>query len=216
MEVASDAFFGLSIAKEDGGPAIAVNTWQRISVERWIFTAIHELGHLILHLGSFNVEQTQEEDEQEVEANIFGSHFLMPEKSFNREWDETYGLPLTDRVMKVKRIFRVSYKTVLYRVAEKVGKQIWNQFYGEYTRDFRRVLLKADEPSALGCEAWNYSPEDSRAGEPENLSPADFQEGRLWCLVRKAYEKELITLNHGAEILGLKLEDMRRYQRSWV
>ena len=32
--VASEGFFGLSVGNEDGGPAIAVNTWDRISVER--------------------------------------------------------------------------------------------------------------------------------------------------------------------------------------
>src|SRR5262249_29622585 len=39
IELASDGFFGLSVAEEDGGPAVVVNTWDRISVERWIFTA---------------------------------------------------------------------------------------------------------------------------------------------------------------------------------
>lgn len=42
LRVASDAFFGLSVADGDGGPAIVVNTWERISVERWIFTAAIE------------------------------------------------------------------------------------------------------------------------------------------------------------------------------
>lgn len=28
------------------GPAAVVNTWDRISVERWVFTAAHELGIL--------------------------------------------------------------------------------------------------------------------------------------------------------------------------
>ncbi|HUP42830.1 MAG TPA: helix-turn-helix transcriptional regulator, partial [Thermoanaerobaculia bacterium] len=45
LRVASDAFFGLSVAAQDGGPAVVVNTWERISVERWIFSAVHELGH---------------------------------------------------------------------------------------------------------------------------------------------------------------------------
>lgn len=48
----SDDFFGLSIGPADGGPAVVVNVWDGISVERWIFTAAHELGHLVLHLRS--------------------------------------------------------------------------------------------------------------------------------------------------------------------
>src|ERR1044072_3535896 len=140
MEVASNAFCGLSVAEEDGGPAVAVNTWDRITVERWIFTAVHELAHLVLHLNSFDVGQTQEEDEQELEANICGSHFLIPEPSFKREWDETYGLPLVDRVLKVKRMFRVSYRSVLYRVADLQGKQIWDQFNDQYKERFDKKI----------------------------------------------------------------------------
>ncbi len=44
---ATDAFFGLSVGPEESGPAVVVNAWERISVERWIFTAAHELGHLL-------------------------------------------------------------------------------------------------------------------------------------------------------------------------
>ena len=48
LETKRDSFFGLSVGQRDGGPAVVVNTWDRISVERWIFTAAHELGHLLL------------------------------------------------------------------------------------------------------------------------------------------------------------------------
>ena len=39
LETNRDSFFGLSVGQADGGPAVVVNTWERISVERWIFTA---------------------------------------------------------------------------------------------------------------------------------------------------------------------------------
>ncbi len=217
LQIASDAFFGLSVAKEDGGPAIAVNIWERISVERWIFTAAHELGHLVMHLGSFDVGQTQEETRQESEANIFGSYFLMPEKSFEKEWKDTYGLSLVQRVLKVKRIFRVSYRTVLYRVAQTAGSEVWRMFQANYKRLYGRTLLKEDEPDALGSDAWDVGyPEGTRAGEPENLSPVDFKEDRLSGLVRKAIEKKRITINRGAEILGISLSEMRALTASWI
>ena len=56
--VASDAFFGLSVGPEDGGPAVVVNTWNRIPVERWIFPAAHELGHLGLPRGAYDGQAT--------------------------------------------------------------------------------------------------------------------------------------------------------------
>ena len=58
IPMASDGFFGLSVGEEDGGPAVAVNVWDRISVERRIFSAAHELGHLMLHLDAYDVTRT--------------------------------------------------------------------------------------------------------------------------------------------------------------
>jgi len=219
LEIKSDAFFGLSVAPDDGGPAIVVNTWDRISVERWIFSAAHELGHLVLHLGDYNVEEEAEAKGEEQEANIFAGHFLMPAEVFRREWDDTYGMSFVDRVMKVKRIFRVSYKTVLYRLSETATDkaEIWRGFQIDYQRRYGKTLHKLDEPEALAADAFRASsPEPSSAGEPERLSKADFIEDRLSRLVRRAVEKSLITLSRGAEILGLSLQEMRELSAAWV
>jgi Zn-dependent peptidase ImmA (M78 family)/DNA-binding XRE family transcriptional regulator len=219
LRIASDAFFGLSVAEGDGGPAVAVNTWDRISVERWIFTAAHELGHLVLHLEDYQVGRKDEEAKQEKEANLFASHLLMPPEVFQKEWDETYGMPFVDRVFKVKRMFRVSYRTVLYRLSETgaFGSGIWQRFQSESKRRYGRTLLKDDEPAALAADAFRASfPEPSRAGEPEDLSPADFMEDRLFRLVRRAVETEAITLSRGAEILSLSISEMRQLSASWV
>ena len=75
IKIAGNDFFGLSVAPQDDGPAIVVNVWERISVERWIFSAVHELGHLLLHLDSFNVELEEENTEEEKEADLFAAHF---------------------------------------------------------------------------------------------------------------------------------------------
>ena len=88
LRLASDGFFGLSVSGHDKGPAVIVNVWERISVERWIFSAAHELGHLLLHLDTYNVDENYENPSEEVEANIFASYFLMPESVFISEWDE--------------------------------------------------------------------------------------------------------------------------------
>jgi len=219
LPIKSDAFFGLSVAPGDGGPAIVVNTWDRISVERWIFTAAHELGHLVLHFGDYNVEEKDESEVEEQEANIFASHFLMPAEVFQREWDDTYGMSFVDRAMKVKRIFRVSYKTVLYRLSEGVTDKaaLWRGFQVDYQRRSGKTLLKVDEPEALATDAFRASsPEPTCAREPERLSKVDFVEDRLSRLVRRAVEEGSITLARGAEILGLPLQDMRALTAGWV
>jgi Zn-dependent peptidase ImmA (M78 family) len=219
LKVASHDFFGLSVAPAEGGPAVIVNTWDRIPVERWIFTAAHELGHLILHLSDYDINLTGEEKKHEEEANAFAAAFLMPNASFRKEWDATYGLGFVDRVLKVKRIFRVSYRTVLYRLASAYPgpENIWVRFQMDYRRRSGRTLLRVDEPEALAQDAFRASfPEGSSAGEPDKLSRVDFMQDRLSGLVRKAVEQEKISLDRGAEILGLSLLDMRDLAASWV
>jgi Zn-dependent peptidase ImmA (M78 family)/transcriptional regulator with XRE-family HTH domain len=214
--LASDGFFGLSVGLEDGGPAVVVNTWDRISVERWIFTAAHELGHVLLHLDSFDVTQSEERDGEESEADTFASYFLMPEAVFRKEWEEASGLGFMDAVFKMKRIFRVSWKTVVYRLASQPGapKDLWARFYGEFKRRTGRSLLATEEPSGLRAEAFSAGPAP-RAMEPENLSRSDFVEDRLARLVRRALSEKKIARAQAASILRVDDATMREMVRSW-
>lgn len=216
-EVASEGFFGLSVAADDGGPAVIVNTWDRISVERWIFTAAHELGHLLLHLHAYDVDQTIEDDSEEHEADLFAANFLMPEERFQSEWRKASGLGFVDRVLTVKRLFRVSWKTVVYRVAAASPEpsRVWAQFYGEYKRLYGRGLRAVDEPGGLSKDDFHPRPAARMADEPDRLLPRDFVEERRKRLVRDAIEKELISMGRGAEILDLSLKEMRSLAFSW-
>lgn len=219
IRVASDQFFGLSVAADGGGPAVIVNTWERISVERWIFSAAHELGHLLMHLNEYDVTETAENEKEEAEANRFAGAFLMPQTLFEREWNYTYGLSFIDRVMKVKRIFKVSYSAVLYRLTQerRYGPEIWAKFKSEYKRRTGKSLGKADEPSPISANDFKATyPESRSAMEPERLAAADFIEDRLARLVRAAIEKDKITLSRGAEILRLDYEAMRERAAAWV
>lgn len=216
IQVANDAFFGLSVGRGDGGPAIVVNTFPRIAVERWIFTAAHELGHLLLHLDAYDVDDAKERLPEEREADSFAAHFLLPEEAFRKEWDASAGMALVDRVFKLKRMFRVSYRTVLYRLSEQypVGNRIWAMFQVEYHRRVGRTLLKTDEPQGLPPTAFRAAAARA-ADEPDGLSPADFAEDRLRLLVRRAVEQEHISLGRAGEILGLRLPEMRALAASW-
>lgn len=215
IKLASHDFFGLSVAAEDGGPAIIVNVWERIPVERWIFSSVHELGHLLLHLDSYQVSQENENPEEEKEADRFASEFLMPREAFIREWQEACGLSLVDRVMKVKRFFGVSYKTVLYRLYLDGHQDIWAKFKYNYKEQFGVSLCREDEPEAMDAAMFSAA-ENERAAEPYKMENADFLPGRLAGLVRKAIEQEMITLSRGAEILRLDLGKMRALAASWV
>jgi len=218
LPLASEGFFGLSVGTEDGGPAVVVNVWDRISVERWIFTAAHELGHLLLHLSAYDVTRRDEDDEEEKEADQFASHFLMPDEVFRSEWGEARGLPLVDRVLKIKRIFRVSYRTVLYRLSEHGhGPDLWMRFQVAHKRRFGHGLKKSDEPQGLPPADFQSSMVEPRAAdEPKRLSSDDFVEDRLCSLVRTTVDKQMISVGRAAEILGVDLRTMREHVASWV
>ena len=216
IKLVSDAFFGLSVSEYDSGPAIIVNVWERISVERWIFSAAHELGHLLLHLDSFDIDQVDEDKRQETEANAFAASFLMPEDLFHSEWKEASGLDLVDRVFKIKSIFNVSYKTVLYRLSKEYGKDIWLRFNAAYQNKYGRSLKRSDEPLAIDPSFFQGDPEVLRANEPQYISKWNFVEDRLSRLVRLAVENEMISLSRAAEILDYDLLKMREIASSWV
>jgi len=199
-------FFGLSVAEHDGGPAVIVNVRKDITVERRIFTAAHELGHLLLHPDAYDVDRVEENQDEEREADRFAGYFLMPERAFEKEWDEAYGQPIVLRVLHVKRIFRVSYKTVLRRLVDRgdVGDHIWRWFAAEYRRQYGQSLGYKVEPSPLAEKI-----------EPSPLADPDFIEDRLHSLVRRAIDQGAISLSRGAEILGLSMEAMRERAASW-
>lgn len=221
VRVTNDAFLGLSVGSEDGGPAVVVNTWDRLAVEHWIYSAVHELGHLLLHLDAFDVGIEEEDVDQEREAEVFASHFLMPDAVFWREWNDAAGLALLDRVLKVKRVFRVSWRAVLFRVSQRMAKadrpSLWKRMNLEYQRRYGRRLLELTEPASVD-EAVVRSPRlIAEAGaEPAKLDAHDFQGDRLARLVRQGVERDVITLARAAEILGLSLAEMRDLSMSWV
>ena len=217
LDTRRDSFFGLSVGQANGGPAVVVNTWDRIPVERWIFTAAHELGHLLLHPSEYRRDATELPVETEREADAFAAELLMPGEAFKDAWNQTVGHSLLVRVLKVKRLFRVSYRTVLYRLVQRqlvAPNDVWAAFQHQHRTHFGATMRKADEPVAMQDSefAWKWG----RGGEPERLSRHDFVEDRLSSLVRRALQEERISLGRGAEILGLDREQMRQHVSEWI
>jgi len=184
---------------------VVVNVWERISVERRIFSAAHELGHLMLHPDAYDVTLVEENNEEECEADHFAGHFLMPDDGFRKEWNEAAGLHWVDRVFKVKRIFRVSYKTVLFRLVEHevVDNSVWVRFQQGFQQKFNRKLPFKEEPMAM----------DST--EPFGLQRFDFFEDRFSRLTREAVEKDKISLSRGAEMLRIGIKEMQDLLHNW-
>lgn len=194
VEMAAD-FFGLSIAEEDGGPAIVVNVGAPITSERIVFSIAHELGHLLMHLDAFDARRVEDDDGEEQDANIFASVLLMDEEGFWEAWAETRFLPFLHRVLAVKRRFGVSYKAVLYRLSETFGPSVYMRFQDAHRREFERTLTKADEPEPL----------------PKHVArPMRFNE-----LVCSAIDTGALSSARGAQLLRLPVETVDEMVKEW-
>ena len=197
-----DKCFGFSIGADDNGPGIAVNTYKNISIERQIFTVAHELGHLLMHKNSYKTELIEEQENEEKEADQFAAYFLMPADGFIKELNKVAGLHWIYQILHIKRIYKVSYRTVLRRLINLnlVDSNIYMDFAVQYKKKYHKDLKKHFEPNSV---------------EPEGMLKSDFVNDRLNKLVRIAYELELITLNRASEILNLTLIEMKELTYSW-
>ncbi|MDD3594019.1 MAG: XRE family transcriptional regulator [Candidatus Gastranaerophilales bacterium] len=216
-EFKSDAFFGLSILEDDGSKVIVVNTWDRIPIERRIFSVAHEFGHILMHLTSFDKPNLEEDTIEEKEANTFASYFLMPEKDFIDEWNKGVSFDFIDRVIKVKQIFKVSHKAVLYRLSEileskNININIWQKFNFEYKKKYPNSKLSyKEELNPLN----SLNSLDENSIELGALSDNFYFGGKLAKLVKEAIKKKIISTKKGAEVLNIDTAKMNELAKSW-
>ncbi|MBR0238040.1 MAG: ImmA/IrrE family metallo-endopeptidase [Thermoguttaceae bacterium] len=196
IRIERDSFCGASVFDKKGQPAIVCNSYEKISIERQLFTAAHELGHLLMHLASFEADETAENKKEEKEANAFASYFLMPNELFIKYWKQYCSLGFAKSVLTVKSIFGVSYLTVLYRLSEFVNS--------DQQQAFRRFLFqfRSEYESQYGDLESKKEPFGI---EPYGNSKFIFIENRLRRLVFEAVSKELISISRAAEILMVPL-----------
>jgi Zn-dependent peptidase ImmA (M78 family)/DNA-binding Xre family transcriptional regulator len=193
--------FGISVGKGDGGPAIFVNSYPGISIERQIFTVAHELGHILMHLASYDENCGDEDKKEEAAADSFASFFLMPGEAFAEKWEEFKGSSWLDTVLRMKRYFNVSYKTVLMRYCaihprHSMG-DLSSRFASLYKQEYGHDLKDHYEPNAIDDLAFAKS-------------------NRFNLLVRKAYETGVISFSRAVEILDITTEKMRDIVATWT
>jgi len=192
-------FFGFSISEPGGGPAIVVNASPNVSIERQIFTVTHELGHLLLHPQAYDPDKTTENDLEEKEANVFAANFLVPKQTFRKKMDESYGLGFIEKIIHVKRFFGVSYQSILHRLVD-LGVSDYQSLIVKFNYLYKKKFGK----SLAGHK------------EPNGLEEYDFVEDYLRSLIRKALDKDIITVSRAAEIQNVSLMEMREIINSWA
>ncbi len=201
--------FGFSIDKAQGGPAIIINTDDNIPIERQIFTSAHELGHLFLHSFVENISEEKSKS-QEKEADKFAAEFLMPNEAFIEEWKRLEGFDWRERVLEIKKIFRVSYRTVLKRIDDLQASRSNIYIYMEFSKWYKNIhhhdLKDHYEPDALCAE-------DEPEGFGKVISRAEY--GRFQRLVKNALKAGFISVTRAAGMVGISLMDMDELMTSW-
>lgn len=176
-------------------------------VERTIFSAAHELGHLVLHPHLFtNEEQADDGDSKryEEEANKFAGNFLVPSDELVRVWKEErlVRLSLFNALIMLKRVFHVSFHCLYHRVAElKLHPAMdWAIFTNQIKQQLGIVgPAKMDDL------------------EPDPLKPDIlYRTTRFSRLVRSAFLQELIGVSKVAEMFQVRVDRAQEITSDWL
>ena len=105
---ASNAFSGLNGTLENGTPVIVIN--KQMSTERKRFTALHELGHALLHFS-----EDMDEKMEEQYCNIFANEVLMPRQTFLQSIGEKrHDIALVE-LKNLQSEFGISVDALMYK-----------------------------------------------------------------------------------------------------
>jgi Zn-dependent peptidase ImmA (M78 family)/transcriptional regulator with XRE-family HTH domain len=180
---------------------------ERKLVERTIFSAAHELGHLVLHPRLFTSEELDEEQDSrryETEADKFAGCFLVPSEELVRVWEEEElgELKLFDALILLKRVFHVSFRCLLYRVIETGLHEEVDM--ARFTIEIKRHL-GINRPATI------------EELEPDPLPPdVLYTTNRFSRLVRSAFLRDLIGVSKVAEMFQVTVERAREITSEWV
>lgn len=142
-----EKFDGLTMFTMNQAPVIWIN--RNIPNDRKRFSLAHELGHLVMHLRSDNLEKSEEQ--KELEANEFAGEFLMPKSQCKVD---LFKLKYKDLGLK-KYYWKVSKAAIIYRakelkcISEETARYLYVTLgrYGE--RKNESVQVPIDEPQIV-------------------------------------------------------------------
>jgi len=179
----SDNIDGLTarVSRNNGtatSSAIVVNRKQ--GGERQRFTIAHELGHLVLEVGS--------EINEENAAHRFAGAFLMPAETLRAEIGNFRKSIGWSELFELKRFFGVSVQALAYRCMETgiFNKSLFQYLFDEFKRRGWRTAPYTEPQAIQKCE-----------------EPTRFKR-----LCYRALAENLISDAKAAELLGLSVREL--------
>lgn len=192
---------GFSAYKEEWGGVIVINTHNHegrdVPYERQVFTALHELGHLIFHRSEYRKPQPylgKGKDPREKVVDHFAAAVLIPAGAlradlynYQQRWlPEPLLLDLRER-------YGASVRTLLARARDLNLSQHYGAHIG---------VLNKKYPD-------NY-------GEPPQAISNSVKKSRLEVLTYTALLHEKISESKAAEILTTSLQEVRDTLQQWL
>ncbi|GAA0525694.1 helix-turn-helix domain-containing protein [Chitinophaga japonensis] len=174
------SFSGMATWIQDRYPVIVLNNHTQVSVVRKRFTALHELGHLLMDL------QDLENKEKERACDAFAGAMLLPADTLQKELGGHRQHIFLPELILIKEQYGISLPAIIYR-AKNLGlvtDALVKQFMIKYNKD----NLRYHEPGAFN------SPEQST---------------RFRQLLLRAVAEEIITTSKAAALNKQKLAEFR-------
>ncbi len=103
---------GFSTWVNDSIPVIGLNSMKRKSLDRYRFTVLHELAHLLLNLEEFP------ENEQEKLCHYFAGAMLLPLSAIENELGLKRKKVSLEELKAIKKQYGISMQAVVYRLKE--------------------------------------------------------------------------------------------------
>jgi Zn-dependent peptidase ImmA (M78 family)/DNA-binding XRE family transcriptional regulator len=180
VEVKSNlAFNGLSTFVNAKHPVVVLNSNLDEHLDRKRFTALHELGHLVLNLEKFD-EKTKESF-----CHIFASAMLMPEECLRKELGDNRHQIILSELVFLKMEFGVSVQAILYRAKDL--KIITENYFKTYMSFFASKGMKTNEPWKLPGKETSY---------------------RFKQLLYRAIGEEIISTSKAAALANMKVAEL--------
>jgi Zn-dependent peptidase ImmA (M78 family)/plasmid maintenance system antidote protein VapI len=193
----NESFFGASSFSEKFGSFIFVNSYEKISEERQIFTLFHEFGHLLFHQSDYkksdyNPYYGGTGDIKEKIVNSFAGYFLLP-RNLVKEYIDSRGKNVD--IIEMKQYFKVSIQT-LY-IALKNYNYISQKQYSEFWKKVNMNDWKKNEP------------------KPIDITDLNDKNYKLSSNLKKLYSNDEISANKVSQVLDIDLIETRKLLKKW-
>lgn len=177
-----DGFSTIATVSEEKYPVVVLNKTKLDNVQdrkRW--TALHELGHILLEFGDLPHKKV------ERFCHYFAGAMLFPKKNFLKEIGENRTKLSLQELAAFKQEYGISMQAIIYRAKEL--EVISTSYYRQFFFMFNQLGYKVEEPVAyVGKKASS----------------------RFDQLLFRALTEEVITIEKAAELKSLTIEEFRK------